>query len=194
MFCPQCGTTESDELKFCKSCGANLSAVRQAASRREKGDPSNPSNTWSEWVLEANRVKAIAKDERERRRGLAPEAQRIREVKAGVITASAGVALGVFLNVFMQGIILGARITPEVGEILSWLWIVGVIPLCIGMGLLINGLFVKTAVKKPATKDVLEREAQQDSLNSGESSGRIASGFSVTEQTTRQLRGADLKE
>lgn len=191
MFCPQCGTTESDELKFCKSCGANLSAVRQAVSKREKGDPTNP---WSEWVLEANRVKAIAKEERDRRRGLAPEVQRLREVKAGVITASAGIALGVFLSVFMQGIILGARITPEVAEILSRLWIVGVIPLCIGMGLLINGLFVKTAVKKPATKDVLERDAQQDSLNSGEPSQRIASGFSVTEQTTRQLKGADLKE
>jgi len=191
MFCPQCGTTESDELKFCKSCGANLSAVRQAVSKREAGDPRNP---WGEWVLEANRAKAVAKEERDRRRGLAPEVQRLREVKAGVITASAGVALGIFLNVFMQGIILGARITPEVGEILSRLWIVGVIPLCIGMGLLINGLFVKTAVKKPATKDVLERDAQQDSLNSGEPSEGIASGFSVTEQTTRQLRGADLKE
>jgi len=191
MFCPQCGTTESDELKFCKSCGANLSAVRQAASKREQGDPSNP---WGEWVLEANRVKAIAKEERERRRSLAPEVQRLREVKAGVITASAGIALGIFLNVFMQGIILGARITPEVAEILSRLWVVGVIPLCIGMGLLINGLFVKTAMKKPATKDVLERDAKQDSLNLAEPSERIASGFSVTEQTTRQLRGADLKE
>ena len=191
MFCPQCGTNQDDELKFCKSCGANLSAVRQAVSKREKGDPTKP---WSEWVLEANRVKAIAKEERDRRRGVAPEVQRLREVKAGVITASAGVALGVFLNVFMQGIILGARITPEVAEILSRLWVVGVIPLCIGMGLLINGLFVKTAVKKPAAKDVLDIDAQQDSLKSGEPSERIPSGFSVTEQTTRQLRGADLKE
>jgi len=23
MFCPQCGTSQGDELKFCKSCGAN---------------------------------------------------------------------------------------------------------------------------------------------------------------------------
>jgi hypothetical protein len=49
-------------------------------------------------------------------------------------------------------------------------------------------------MKKPATKDVLERDAKQDSLNLAEPSERIASGFSVTEQTTRQLRGADLKE
>ena len=30
MFCPQCGSTQNDELKFCKSCGVNLDAVRQA--------------------------------------------------------------------------------------------------------------------------------------------------------------------
>ena len=190
MFCPQCGTTESGELKFCKSCGANLSAVRQVVAKREKGEP----NEWSKWVSEAIRVKAIAREERERQRGITPEVQRLREVKAGVITASAGIAVAVFLYIFMQGIILGARITPEVAEILSRLWVVGVIPLCIGMGLLINGLFVKSAPKVPTTQDLLEKDPQPDSLSLGEPTARIPSGFSVTEETTRQLRGADLKE
>ena len=40
MFCPQCGTNQSDELKFCKSCGANLSAVRQAVTTHETPEKS----------------------------------------------------------------------------------------------------------------------------------------------------------
>ena len=35
MFCPRCGSSQSEELKFCKSCGANLYAVRQAVDTRE---------------------------------------------------------------------------------------------------------------------------------------------------------------
>jgi len=38
MFCPQCGSTQNDELKFCKSCGVNLDAVRQAAAMRDPSE------------------------------------------------------------------------------------------------------------------------------------------------------------
>ena len=190
MFCPQCGANESAELKFCKSCGANLHAVRHVVAKGKTGGANESPN----WLAELIRVKALAKAEEERQRGITPEVRRLREVKAGVITASVGIGLAVFLFVFMQGIILGARITPDVAEILSRLWVVGVIPLCVGMGLLINGLFVKSAARVPATQELLEKDAQQDSLSLGEPTARIHSGFSVTEETTRQLRGADLKE
>jgi len=40
MFCPQCGIRQSEELKFCKSCGANLYAVRQVVTTRETGEKS----------------------------------------------------------------------------------------------------------------------------------------------------------
>lgn len=35
MFCPRCGSNQSDELKFCKACGANLYAVRQVVDTKE---------------------------------------------------------------------------------------------------------------------------------------------------------------
>ena len=38
MFCPRCGSNQSDDLKFCKVCGANLGAVRQAVEIRETGE------------------------------------------------------------------------------------------------------------------------------------------------------------
>ena len=46
MFCPRCGSTQSEELKFCKSCGANLSAVRQAVDTRETGGKIDWNKTW----------------------------------------------------------------------------------------------------------------------------------------------------
>ena len=177
-------------MKFCKSCGANLYAVRQVVAKRETGDNSG----WSKWVAEAVRVKAIVKEEHDRQRGITPEVKRLREIKAGVITASVGIAVTVFLFVFMQGIILGAKIGPDVAEILSRLWVVGVIPLCVGIGLLINGLFVKGAAKVPTTAHLLEKEAQPEALRSADTSEFIPSSLSVTEETTRQLRGADRKE
>jgi predicted amidophosphoribosyltransferase len=46
MFCPQCGSNQSDELRFCKLCGANLAAVRQVVATRETGDKFDWSKTW----------------------------------------------------------------------------------------------------------------------------------------------------
>src|SRR4029078_4112276 len=187
MFCPQCGTTESDDLKFCKSCGANLQAVRQVVATRETGEKSE----WSTWVAEAMRVKAIVKEEQDRQRGITPEVKRLREVKAGVITASVGIALSIFLFIFMQGIVLGARIGPDVAEILSRLWVVGVIPVFVGIGLLINRLFVQTPARTPTPAYMLEKEQQQEPLRSGDA---VFIPSSVTEETTRHLSGTESKE
>ena len=193
MFCPQCGTNQSDQLRFCKACGANLSAVRQVVTKRETGEKIDWSKTWVAEMLLSQGERERRKEELDLQRGITPEVKRQREMKAGVITASVGIAVAIFLFVLMQGIIVGGKVGSDAAAILGRLWVVGVIPLCIGMGLLINGLFVRSAATKPAP-DAVEKEAQTNSLRSGESAERIPSVFSVTEETTRQLRGADLKE
>ncbi len=62
MFCPRCGSSQSEELKFCKACGANLYAVRQVVDTRETGEKFDWSKTWvAEMFLsgeEAERRKA----------------------------------------------------------------------------------------------------------------------------------------
>src|SRR3989475_8910699 len=35
MYCPQCGTESSADLKFCRSCGANLEVIGKAVSLSE---------------------------------------------------------------------------------------------------------------------------------------------------------------
>ena len=194
MFCPQCGTTESDELKFCKSCGANLSAVRQVVAKRETGGKIDWSKTWvAEMLLSQGECEKRA-EELELQRGITPEVKRQREMKAGVITASVGIAVAVFLFVLMQGIILGAEVRPGAAEILSRLWVVGVIPFCIGIGILISGLFFKRDAKVASGRDLLEREAKPAFLPSGDASRGVPSSLTVADETTRHLRSAEQKK
>src|ERR687884_1785632 len=110
MFCPQCGTSQSADLRFCKQCGANLDAVRQAAATRDAGGKISWDKTWvaEMFMSEAERVRR--EQELERLRGITPEVRRYREIKAGVIVSSVGVALMIFLYVFMRGIVLGGKI------------------------------------------------------------------------------------
>src|SRR5207342_625994 len=111
MFCPQCGTNQSDELKFCKLCGANLYAVRQVVATREISEKFDWSKTWVAEMF-------LSEAERNRRKGMTPDMQRSKEVKAGVITASVGIGVAIFLYVFMQGVILSRDVPPDGAEIL----------------------------------------------------------------------------
>lgn len=178
MFCPQCGTTQSDDLKFCKSCGANLSAVRQAVATR---NPDEKKRDWRKtWVAEL-----------ERQRDIAPETKRYNEIKAGVITSAVGIATMVFLAIFMEGIIRSGKASTEAVEILSRLWIAGIFPFLVGVGLLINGTFVskrQLEARNAATGNPLPKSrVDPQQLGSSDSTEFIPPGFSVTESTTKHL-------
>jgi predicted amidophosphoribosyltransferase len=46
MLCPRCGTNQSDEMKFCKVCGANLQAVREVLEYPESAKKFEWGDTW----------------------------------------------------------------------------------------------------------------------------------------------------
>ncbi|MDQ3652999.1 MAG: zinc ribbon domain-containing protein [Acidobacteriota bacterium] len=199
MFCPQCGTNQSDELKFCKSCGANLYAVRQVVATRETDEKFDWSKTWvAEMFMsgeEANRRKA----ELERLQGITPEVKRYDEIKAGVITGCVGIGVMIFLYVLAEGIILGGKVPPHVIEIIRRIWVAGVIPLMVGIGLLINGLLVSRKLVEIAKRqsqmkpDVLEKGTPQHTLRPADTAEFIPSEFSITEGTTKHLRSSGPK-
>lgn len=200
MFCPRCGSSQSDELKFCKLCGANLYAVRQVVDTRETGEKFDWSKTWVAEMFQSAEEATRRKAELERQQGLTPEVKRYNEIKAGVITASVGAALAIFLFVFMGGIVLGGDIPPHAVEILSRLWIAGIIPLFVGLALIVNGLFISKklveAARRPADSDrsLGPPEGVPPSLRSANTSEFTPSSFSATEETTRHLRKSDQKE
>lgn len=199
MFCPQCGASQSEELKFCKACGVNLQAVRQAVLTGEPGEKFDWSKTWVADMFVSGQEAIRRKAEIERLQGLTPEYKRYTEIKGGVITASVGVALMIFLAVFMEGIVVGGKVSHAAAEILSRVWIAGVIPFLVGLGVIFNGTFLS---KKQVEVADRERRAALDALG-GLDDGRalrpadtsefIPADFSVVEGTTRHLSGAAQK-
>ena len=202
MFCPQCGINQSEDLKFCKQCGANLYAVRQVVATRETGEKFDWSKTWlAEMFLSREEVKR-REQELERQRGITPEVKRYNEIKAGVITSSVGIGVMIFLYVLFQGIILGGHVAAGEAEILRRLWVAGVIPFFVGLGLLINGIVVSKKLAETARQerrtetkgpDAPGKNREQLFLQSGDSTEFVHSDFSVTEDATKQLRGSAQK-
>ncbi|HVG32163.1 MAG TPA: hypothetical protein VM911_03755 [Pyrinomonadaceae bacterium] len=194
MFCPQCGSNQGDELKFCKLCGANLYAVRQVVATRQTTEKFDWSKSWvTEMFLSEGERKRRA-EELEHRRGITPEVKRYREIKAGVITSSVGIALMIFLYVFMPGLILSGHIPPDVAAILNRVWIAGVMPLSIGLALLINGLFVSKRLveiarqRRMSNQNTQESAAENHLLRAADTTEFAPTKFSVTEETTKHLR------
>ena len=194
MFCPQCGTSQSEDIKYCKMCGGNLAAVRQAVSVRDTGGKIDWSKTWVAEMFLSEGERRKRKEQLDRERGITPEVKREKELKAGIVTTFVGLGVSVFLFVLMQGIILSLHNPAEVREILSRLWVVGVVPFFIGLGLIVNGLFVGRRNRTEASTDRLESRSEHESFAAPDSQRFIQSPFSVTDQTTRHLEDSEHKQ
>jgi hypothetical protein len=185
MFCPQCGSNQSDDIKFCKTCGGNLAAVRQAVAMRDTPEKFDWSKTWVAEMF-------LPEAERERRRGITPEVKRERELKAGIITTFVGIGVSIFLYVIMQGVILTLHNPGSEVEILSRVWVAGVVPFFIGLGVILASVLAGRTRRRQITTDSLEGRSAYQSLPASDTERFArASPFSVTEQTTRQLEDSD---
>ena len=199
MFCPQCGSTRNDELKFCKSCGVNLDAVRQAAAMRDAGEKFDWSRTWVAEMFLSESERKRRKEEIERERGITPAMKRYTEIKAGVITSSVGVGVMIFLYFLMQGIILSGQNPPSDAAILGRIWIAGVIPFLVGLALIINGLFVSKRQVEIARQgqqtgeNVLKSDGETPALQPADTAEFIPPSFGVTEGTTKHLSNLSQK-
>jgi len=195
MLCPRCSSNQSDDVKFCKYCGANLQAVREVLENREPGKKFDWSDTWVAEMFQSGQAAVSRKLEMERRMGLTPAVKRYNEIKAGVITSSVGIGLAIFLHVFMKGLL--GSVSPEAAEILQRIWIAGVIPFFVGLALIINGLVVSKRMVEIQEREMkransLEGDVtEQRSLRPADTNEFIPTGFSVTEQTTRHLSGVE---
>ena len=196
MLCPRCASNQSDEIKFCTFCGANLEAVREALERHESGKKFDWSDTWVAEMFMSGKAAEMRKLEMERRMGITPEVKRYNEIKAGVIVSSVGVGLAIFLHVFMKGIV--GYVDPDAVEIITRIWIVGIIPVMVGLALIINGLVVSKRIVEAIERQQNGPHALDDvpaprGLRSPDTSEFIPANMSVTEQTTRHLSNTGQK-
>jgi hypothetical protein len=200
MICPRCASNHNDNVKFCTFCGANLEAVREVLAVKDTDKKFDWSETWVAEMFRSGEIAQQRKAEMERRLGITPEVKRYNEIKAGVIVSSIGVALTIFLAIFMQGV--ASNVLPNEAEIITRLWVAGLIPFFVGLALIINGVVVS---RKQA--EIIERErmrvnglengapelhgATPRSLRPAETNEFLPTPFSVTDQTTRHLVNAE---
>lgn len=139
MFCPGCGIQVTDDLKFCRQCGANLHGAREGMMSRSTGEKFDWSKTWVADMF-------LSEEERERRRGVTAEEKWLNEIKGGVITSFVGVGVMIFLRLFLE--VIANQKSPGDAEILRSVWLAGIIPFVVGLGLIFNGLFITRRIVK----------------------------------------------
>jgi hypothetical protein len=186
MFCPGCGIQANDDLKFCRQCGANLYGAREGMMSRSTGEKFDWSKTWVADMF-------LTEDERERRRGVTAEEKRLNEIKGGVITSFVGVGVMIFLRLFLE--VVAKQKSPGDAEILRSVWMAGIIPFIVGVGIIFNGIFVSRRIVKlkeqqaqpampasPAPAALLAKTTDQLVANTPQ-----PAAASVTEDTTAHL-------
>jgi hypothetical protein len=186
MFCPGCGVQVSDDLKFCKQCGANLRGAREGMMSRSTGEKFDWSKTWVAEMF-------LTEEERERRRGVTAEEKRLNEIKGGVITSFVGVGVMIFLRLFLE--VIARQKSPSEAEILRSVWMAGIIPFMVGVGIIFNGLFISRLIMKlkgsqgPPAMSASQAPAALPAKTTDQlvaSAAQLASA-SVTEDTTAHL-------
>lgn len=193
MFCPRCGASQQEELKFCKVCGANLYAVRQAVDTKDTGESSTHRKPWYAEMTLSDAESRRRKEELDHQRGIDAEIKRHNEIKAGVITGGVGLALAIVIHIFMNGLILSGNVSSNTAQILSRLWIAGVIPMFVGLALIINGVVVSKRLaeitRRAAQSELPAAEIESDPLilAAGQTTEFVPANLSVTEDTTRHL-------
>jgi hypothetical protein len=195
MLCPRCNSNQSDDIRFCTSCGANLQAVREALDAPEK--KFDWGNTWVAEMFMSGQANEIRKREMERQLGITPEVKRYNEIKAGVICSCVGLGISVFLYFLMLGI--AANATPQDAAILLRLWVAGIIPFMVGLALIINGVVVSKKMVEVMERGRKGTDALEDGgptprgLRAPDTSEFIPANMSVTDQTTRHLENVERK-
>ena len=197
MLCPRCNSNQSDDIRFCTFCGANLQAVREALDAPE-GKRFDWSNTWVAEMFMSGQANEIRKREMERQLGITPEVKRYNEIKAGVICSCVGLGVSVFLYFLMLGI--AANATPQDAAILLRIWVAGIIPFMVGLALIINGVVVSKKMVEVMERGRKGTDALEDGgptprgLRAPDTSEFIPTNMSsVTDQTTRHLENVERK-
>lgn len=194
MICPRCASNQSDEIKFCTSCGANLQAVREALAA--PGKQFDWGDTWVAEMFMSGKANEARKLEMERRLGITPEIKRYNEIKAGVIVSSVGVGVSIFLYFLMHAIASQSPARDQ--DLLNSVWLAGIIPFLVGLALIINGTIVSKRIVQAWERDQkglrqLEETPAPRGLHAPNTSEFIPTNMSVTDQTTRHLEGAERK-
>ncbi len=175
MFCPQCGVESSTDLKFCRSCGANLKVIGKAVSlseaiARSDSVPAKIKDMVKSLKIEKvtdevaramekmNQEIARSSDQRRKkfswRKEKTPEQRRERHLTTGTIKLFWGSGLSIFLYFLSHALVLKlppdiiASIPFEIDPVVRVFWLIGLLPMLSGLGHIIAGLTIRPAPLK----------------------------------------------
>lgn len=211
MFCPGCGLKEERVVQFCRACGADLGSVRETLDKPDAPEPSVTAareeiaraiaarikeGQWWQVGSLAPQAERLFESPRERRERLRrrDEEKRLERLRGGTITAAVGLGLVVLFQLLR---VLDDRALVLIGP--------SIIVLLVGLGVILNGLLftipkglqaadaapdAAPATPRPDENITSELDAPRGELDAATPSFIPAS---VTEHTTKHLRGEPLK-
>jgi hypothetical protein len=197
MFCPSCGSEERQASQFCRACGTDLRAVRLSLERPDSITASAVTAREEigravadqiRQVEDATELKRVAEDVLPQIEKFleSPEEKRLRRVRAGVVTAAAGLGGAIFMTL-MSAFIKGADPLLGVAGL-------GLAAFVIGLGLIMNALFFTKL--RTGVEDNSSDATAQNLLDAGyappqlkaQTTSNLNQPDSVTEQTTLHLK------
>lgn len=197
MFCPDCGLEDKQSNQFCRACGSDLRRVRTALEAPDSITASAMTaraeigQSIAARIRETSSAKELSKVVEEVLPEVekfleSPEERRLRRLRVGTIIGSIGLGAAIAMTIV-------ASVKKD--EELFFLAALGLVTFFIGLGFVINGLFL-TVPKKgliDRSDDAL-RQRQLDGIRAtaGELSMPDTNDLypipSVTEHTTRHLK------
>jgi hypothetical protein len=154
------------------------------------------SKTWWAGMLysqeELERMRAVTPEEKR----ISEEKKRLNEIKGGVITGLIGVGMMISFYFFFGAVADVAN--PKAAEIVSKLWLLGIIPTLIGAGLFINGFFISRRMVELTDKlsraraphphpPIAQAGAPEAKTTDQLLAGAAAASYSIIEDPTQNL-------
>ena len=186
MYCPQCGTESISDLKYCRSCGANLKVIGKAVTLSEAiarsdsvpakikdmvknlklekvtEEVSRAMDKMNSEIVRSSNDPTRHKSWREAKKKT-PEQRREGHITKGTVSLFWGTGLSIFLYFLSHALVLKlppdviARIPFEIGPVVQVLWLIGLIPMLSGMGHIIAGLTIRS---EPAIRSEPEKQIE----------------------------------
>lgn len=217
MYCPGCGSEERQMSQYCRVCGTDLRPVRISLERPDAVTASAVSareeigRVFAEKIREvedSRDLKRIAEDVLPQIEKFleSPEEKRLRRMRAGVVTAASG--LGATLLAGLLLAVIENPKDPDAIPLLVFFAGLGVVCFAIGLGLVLNGLWLtrlkglKSSTSDASSQNLLDaayaapqlRPATErpDLMRTPSTSdlapAELRSSPSVTEHTTHHLK------
>lgn len=196
MFCPSCGLQDKQSNQYCRSCGTDLGTVstvlespgkltaspvsareeigRALAAKIQRTESSSDLSKFAKKILPE--VEKFLET---------PEERKMRRIRNGSVVSLVG--LGAAIGFLFAAVF--------VDDDLFVVATCGLVTLCIGLALLINGMFFSVPKNESTIEDFLDEPVKKDRESIGSTTNELLMPpsarqefSSVTEETTRTLK------